>query len=306
MSASRLIFMGSPDFAVPALAGLIAADYEIAAVYSQPPRRAGRGQQRHATPAQRLAQQHGLAVATPPHFKKPADRRQFGELGADLAVVVAYGLILPEDVLAATKYGAVNIHASLLPRWRGAAPIQRALMAGDEETGVCLMQMSAGLDTGPVYARSACAIGAQATAGSLHDDLAKMGAALLLEKLPAILAGELKAEPQRGQASYATKVDKIETRIDWELPAAMVDRQIRGLSPFPGAWFDTNVGRIKVLMSSLQPAAAGSPGTVLDDELTVACGHGAVRLERLQRAGREAMERTDFLRGHAIPPGTEL
>ena len=306
MSASRLIFMGSPEFALPSLAALIATDYEIAAVYSQPPRRAGRGQQHHATPVHRLAQNHGLTVLSIPHFKNPADRRQFGELGADLAVVVAYGLILPEEVLAATKYGAVNIHASLLPRWRGAAPIHRALMAGDGETGVSLMRMATGLDTGPIYAQSRRLIGPQATAGSLHDELAEMGAALLLENLQAIVSGELKARPQSGEASYATKIDKIETRIDWELPAEMVDRQIRALSPYPGAWFDTNLGRIKVLLSSLHPDANGPPGEVLDDALMVACGRGAVRLERLQRSGREAMDCGEFLRGHAIPPGTEL
>ncbi len=299
--------MGSPDFAVPALKALLDAGHHVAAVYSQPSRRAGRGQQHHPTPVHRLAEQRSIPVLTPPNFKTPSERARFAEIGADLAVVVAYGLILPAEVLAAPRAGCLNIHASLLPRWRGAAPIQRAIMAGDEETGVCLMRMEAGLDTGPVFAARECPIGPGDTAGALADRLAAEGVALLIETLPGILSGQVTARPQTGEASYATKIDKIETEIDWELPAGMIDRQIRGLSPFPGAWFDSNVGRIKVLMSSLAPeAGGGAPGEVLDDRLTIACGHGAVQLERLQRAGRGAMERSDFLRGHAIPVGARL
>jgi methionyl-tRNA formyltransferase len=253
---------------------------------------------------QRWAEADGLPVRSPARLRDPEAQADFDALGADLAVVVAYGLILPQAVLAAPARGCLNIHASLLPRWRGAAPIQRAIMAGDAETGVCIMQMEPGLDTGPVLLRQAVPIGAQDTAGNLHDALSRIGARLIVEALARIDA--LEPEPQDdADATYAEKIDKAEARIDWRRPAVEIDQQIRGLAPFPGAWAKVAGERVKVLMSAMVEGE-GAPGAVLDDALTVACGTGAVRLARLQRAGGGPVDAAAFLRGRQIPAGTRL
>lgn len=300
----RLIFMGTPDFAVPALDALVAAGHEIAAVYTQPPRPAGRGQADRPSPVQVRAGALGLPVRCPRTLKTPAEQAEFAALGADAAVVVAYGLILPQAVLDAPRLGCLNIHASLLPRWRGAAPIHRAVMAGDEETGVCIMAMEAGLDTGPVYLRQAVPIGPEDTTGTLHDRLAALGARLVVEALDRLPSLAPEPQPAEG-ATYAAKIDKAEARVDWTRPAAEVDRLIRGLSPFPGAWTDAAGERVKLLASRLAPGQ-GAPGEVLDTAPTVACGTGAVRLTRLQRAGRGAQEAEEFLRGFPLAPGDRL
>ncbi len=302
----RLIFMGAPDFAVPVLDALIAAGHEIAAVYTQPPRPAGRGKKSRPTPVQARAEALGLEVRTPLNFRDPTDREAFAALDADAAVVVAYGLILPEAVLEATRLGAWNLHASLLPRWRGAAPIQRAVMAGDARTGVCAMRMEKGLDTGPVARRAEIEIGRGETAGDLHDRLAAMGAPLMVEALKEIEAGTavLVPQPEEG-VTYASKIEKSEARIDWSRPAEEIDRQVWGLSPFPGAWTEIGGERVKILLGWPLPGE-GKPGEALDDRLLVATGEGALRLLRLQRAGRGPMEAADFLRGFAVPSGTVL
>lgn len=300
----RLIFMGTPDFAVPALDALAAAGHEIAAVYSQPPRPAGRGQQPRPSPVAARAAALGLPLATPAALRDPAAQSDLAALGAEAAVVVAYGLILPPAILAAPARGCFNIHASLLPRWRGAAPIQRAVLAGDAETGVCVMAMEAGLDTGPVLLREATPIGAEDTAGDLHDRLAAMGARLMVDALGRIDALAPVPQPEAG-VTYAAKIDKAEARIDWTRPAAEVDRLIRGLSPFPGAWCEIAGERVKLLRSRLAEGA-GAPGEALDDRLTVACGEGAVRVLALQRAGRAPVAAAEALRGFAAPRGARL
>lgn len=300
----RLIFMGTPDFAVPALDALAAAGHEIAAVYSQPPRPAGRGQQPRPSPVAARAAALGLPLATPATLRDPAAQSDLAALGAEAAVVVAYGLILPPAILAAPARGCFNIHASLLPRWRGAAPIQRAVLAGDAETGVCVMAMEAGLDTGPVLLREATPIGAEDTAGDLHDRLAAMGARLMVDALGRIDALAPVPQPEAG-VTYAAKIDKAEARIDWTRPAAEVDRLIRGLSPFPGAWCEIASERVKLLRSRLAEGA-GAPGEALDDRLTVACGEGAVRVLALQRAGRAPVAAAEALRGFAAPRGARL
>ncbi|MAU53720.1 MAG: methionyl-tRNA formyltransferase [Roseovarius sp.] len=300
----RVIFMGTPEFSVPVLEALVAAGHEIAAVYCQPPRPAGRGKKDRPSPVQARAEALGLPVRHPASLKGEAEQAAFAALDADVAVVVAYGLILPQAVLDTPRLGCLNIHASLLPRWRGAAPIHRAIMAGDEETGVCIMRMEAGLDTGPVLLREAVAIGAEETTGRLHDRLSALGARLIVAALARL--PDLTPEPQPGTGvTYAAKIDKAEAWIDWTRPAPEVDRQIRGLSPFPGAWFEMQGARIKVLASRLGEGA-GAPGEVLDTAPTVACGTGAVRLLRLQRAGRAAQDGPEFLRGTPLAPGTRL
>ena len=301
----RIAFMGSPSIALGVLEALIAAGYEIACVYSQPPRPAGRGQKLTPTPVHAFAEARGLDVRTPKSLKKAEEQAAFAALNLDAAVVVAYGLILPQPILDAPRLGCLNMHASILPRWRGAAPIQRAIMAGDEKTGVCIMRMEAGLDTGPVYRRREIPIGAEMTAGELHDALAALGAAPLFEALGDVQAGVV-PEPQLEEGvTYAKKIDKAEARIDWLRPAAEVDRQIRGLSPFPGAWFELRGERIKALRSRV---AAGSDeqGTALDDRLTIACADGAVALTELQRAGKGAMAADALLRGFPIARGEVL
>jgi methionyl-tRNA formyltransferase len=300
----RLIFMGTPDFAVPALEALAAAGHEIACVYSQPPRPAGRGQKPRLSPVAARAEALGLAVRTPSSLRDPAEQAALVALGAEVAVVVAYGLILPRAVLEAPVRGCLNIHASLLPRWRGAAPIQRAILAGDAETGVCIMAMEAGLDTGPVLLREAVPIGKHDTAGDLHDRLAVLGARLIVEALARLDALRPMPQPETG-VTYAAKIDKAEARIDWSRNATEIDRQIRGLAPFPGAWCEIDGARIKLLLSEI--AAGEAPaGTVLDDALCIACGQGAVRLQRLQRAGSRPMAAQEFLRGHPVQPGSRL
>jgi methionyl-tRNA formyltransferase len=304
----RLIFMGTPEFSVPALDALYAAGHDIACVYTQPPRPAGRGKKDRASPVQARAEGLGLPVRHPLSLRSDAAQQDFAAVQAEVAVVVAYGLILPQPILDAPVRGCLNIHASLLPRWRGAAPIHRAIMAGDPETGVCIMQMEAGLDTGPVLMVEATPIGATETTAQVHDRLAAMGARLIVQTLAAL--PDLAPVPQQGGGvTYASKIDKAEAAIDWAQPALSVDRQIRGLSPFPGAWFAHDGARIKVLGSE-RFAGAGAPGTVLnsvrDDMLVVACGDGAVRLTRLQRAGKAAQDADVFLRGTKMPPGTIL
>jgi len=300
----RLIFMGTPDFSVPVLEALVAAGHEIAAVYTQPPRPAGRGKKPRPSPVETCATALGLSVRHPVNFKAAKDIADLAALKADVAVVVAYGLILPQAALAAPARGCLNIHASLLPRWRGAAPIHRAIMAGDRKTGVSIMQMEAGLDTGPVLLCRETPIGARDTTGLLHDRLAKMGAAAITEALSRIDGLRPSPQPADG-VSYAAKIDKAEARLDWSCPAPEVDRKIRGLSPFPGAWCMINGVRVKLLESSLADGA-GAPGAVLDGALTVACGTGAVRLHRLQRAGKGAMAAHAFLQGNPLAPGDIL
>jgi len=300
----RVVFMGTPDFSVAALDALYGAGHEIVCVYSQPPRPAGRGKKDRPGPVQARAEGLDLPVRHPVSLRDAAAQAEFSALNADIAVVVAYGLILPQPILDAPVHGCVNIHASLLPRWRGAAPIHRAIMAGDTRTGVCIMQMDAGLDTGPVLSRAATPIGKAETTADLHDRLAAIGADLIVKTLAQLPDLTPVMQPEDG-VTYAQKIDKAEAAIDWTRDAIETDRQIRGLSPFPGAWFERDGVRIKVLGSTLA-TGEGAPGEVLDDALTVACGKGAVRLTRLQRAGKGAQDGDDFLRGNPIPRGTQL
>lgn len=300
----RIVFMGTPEFSVPVLDALVLAGHEIAAVYCQPPRPAGRGKKDRPSPVQMRAEALGLQVRHPVSLKTAEAQAEFGDLKADVAVVVAYGLILPQAILDAPAQGCLNIHASLLPRWRGAAPIHRAIMAGDAETGVCIMQMEAGLDTGPVLLCSKTPIGAEETTALLHDRLSQMGAACIVDALAQLK--DLHPQTQSDQGvTYAAKIDKSEARIDWTCPAVEVDRKIRGLSPFPGAWTQIDGARVKLLASRLADGQ-GNPGVVLDDQLTVACGTGAVSLLRLQRAGKGAQEAEVFLRGWPISKGAQF
>jgi len=286
--------MGTPDFSVPVLAALVAAGHEICAVYSQPPRPAGRGKKDRPSPVQARAEALGLHVRHPVSLKGADEQAAFADLNADIAVVVAYGLILPQAILDAPTRGCLNIHASLLPRWRGAAPIHRAIMAGDAQTGVCIMQMEAGLDTGPVLLRESLDIGVDETTGALHDRLSTMGARLVVDAL-AGLDGLPPVQQREEGVTYAAKIDKAEARVDWSRPATDVDQLIRGLSPFPGAWCDVGGERVKLLGSQLANGQ-GKPGQVLN-EFTIACGDGAVSITRAQRAGKKAMDATDVLQG---------
>ena len=310
MTKLRILFMGSPDFSVTALKAVIAAGHEIVCVYSQPPRPAGRGKAPRPTPVHAFAAEQGLEVRTPKSLKKAPEQAELAALNADLAIVVAYGLILPQAVLDAPRLGCVNLHASLLPRWRGAAPIQRAIMAGDKESGVQAMIMEAGLDTGPVLATARTPLSPEDTAGTLHDRLAALGAELLAPTIEALSNGTAApvAQSEDG-ATYAKKLTAEDQVIDWARPAAEVDAHIRGLSPFPGArfsWTPENSDsplKLKALMS--EPAdGTGTPGTTLDNDLTIACGTGAIRLLRLQRPGKGPMDAKDFLRGTSLPAGT--
>ncbi|NOD32501.1 methionyl-tRNA formyltransferase [Ruegeria atlantica] len=300
----RVVFMGTPDFSVPVLDALVEAGHEIAAVYCQPPRPAGRGKKDRPTPVHARAQALGLDVRHPTSLKPAEEQDSFAALNADVAVVVAYGLILPQPILDAPAHGCLNIHASLLPRWRGAAPIHRAIMAGDAQTGVCIMQMEAGLDTGPVLLRQATDIGPEETTAELHDRLSAMGAALIVEALAKLPGLTPDPQPEIG-VTYAAKIDKSEARVDWSGPAVEVDRQIRGLSPFPGAWTEIDGNRVKLLASRLAEGQ-GAPGEVLNGDLYVACGQGAIELLRLQRAGKGAQDKETFLRGWPIPIGTRM
>ncbi len=300
----RVVFMGTPDFSVPVLEALVEAGHEVVAVYCQPPRPAGRGQKERPSPVQARAEALGLQVRYPVSLKTAEVQAAFAALEAEVAVVVAYGLLLPQAVLDAPVHGCLNIHASLLPRWRGAAPIHRAIMAGDAETGVCIMQMEAGLDTGPVLLRRETPIGAVETTAQLHDRLSVMGAAAVVDALGRLDSLTLMSQPEEG-VTYAAKIDKAEARIDWSRDAVEVDRLIRGLSPFPGAWFEHEGARVKALGSVLE-RGGGAPGEVLDDALRVACGTGAVRLTRLQRAGKAAQDADVFQRGAQIAAGARL
>jgi methionyl-tRNA formyltransferase len=307
----RVVFMGTPDFSVPTLRAIADAGHEVVAVYSQPPRAAGRrGLELTPSPVQREAERLGIEVRTPLSLKGEAEQAAFAGLKADVAVVVAYGLLLPKAILEGTRLGCYNGHASLLPRWRGAAPIQRAIMAGDAETGMMVMRMEEGLDTGPVARLEKVAIGPDMTAGELHDRLMAMGASLMVQALAELEAGRLETVPQASEGvTYAKKIDKAETRIDWTLPATAVDNNIRGLSPFPGAWCEFEIGgrteRLKVLRSQ-RAAGQGEPGTVLDDRLEIACGEAAVRLVEVQRAGGKPVTADEFLRGAKIEEGMKL
>ncbi len=302
----RLAFMGSPAFAMPTLQALIGAGHEIACVYTQPPRPAGRGKRERRTIVHEFAAAAGFEVRTPLSLKSPEEQQAFASLALDAAVVVAYGLILPKAVLAAPRFGALNLHASLLPRWRGAAPIQRAIMAGDRVTGVQVMRMEAGLDTGAVLASAETPIGFDDTSGALHERLAALGAPLVVAALEALERGDAHATPQSETGvTYAHKITPEETRIDWTMPARQIDCMIRGLSPAPGAWCEFSGARVKVAMSRLGDGA-GAPGEVLDDALLVACGEGAVRLLEVQREGRAPMPAQEFLRGNPIAAGFRL
>ncbi|NGQ90709.1 methionyl-tRNA formyltransferase [Rhodobacter sp. HX-7-19] len=293
----KLVFMGTPDFSVPVLQAL-AARHDIVAVYTQPPRPAGRGKDLRPTPVHAAATALGLPVRHPISLKSPEDHAAFAALDADAAVVVAYGLLLPQAILDAPRHGCLNIHASLLPRWRGAAPIHRAIMAGDAETGICIMQMEAGLDTGPVLLREATPIGAEETTQDLHDRLSQMGAHLILTALDRLPT--LTPEPQPAEGiTYAAKIDKLEARIDWSRPATEIDRQIRALSPFPGAWCMAGGERLKLLRSRLG-TGEGPPGTVLNG-LTIACGTGAIDITLAQREGKKAQSPQDLLNGYSLP-----
>ena len=293
----RLAFMGTPDFAVPSLAALIAAGHEVACVYCQPPRPAGRGHKLQPSPVHALASSRGIAVRTPKSLRNPEAQAEFAALGLDIAVVAAYGLILPVPVLEAPRLGCVNIHGSLLPRWRGAAPIHRAILAGDSETGITIMQMEAGLDTGPMLLKQAVAITAASTAAELHDALSALGARMIVEALEGLAAGRLKAEAQPAEGvTYAAKLEREEGRLDWSRPAAELERRVRALNPWPGVWFESAGERIKVLAADPVPGS-GAPGALLGEDFTVACGEGALRLAKVQRQGRGVVDGAAFLRG---------
>jgi methionyl-tRNA formyltransferase len=311
-SMLRVVFMGTPDFAVPTLAGILAAGHAAAAVYTQPPRPAGRGMAERKSPVHLLAERHGLPVLAPASLKAEAEARAFAAHRADVAVVVAYGLILPKAVLAAPREGCLNLHASALPRWRGAAPIQRAIMAGDAETAATVMRMEAGLDTGPICRMERVPISPDTTAGELHDILAERGAGLMVRALAELEQGRLDCTPQPADGvTYAAKIDKGETRIDFGAPAREVHNRVRGLSPAPGAWFEAahegRNERVKLLRTELLAhAPSAPPGTLLDDALAIACGGGAVRMLEVQRSGRKPMAAAEFLRGFPLAPGMRL
>jgi methionyl-tRNA formyltransferase len=307
MTKLRLAFMGTPDFSVPILQALVTAGHEIAAVYCQPPRPAGRGHQPQPSPVHAFAESLGLAVRTPARLDAAA-AAEFKALDLDVAVVAAYGLILPKSVLAAPRLGCINVHASLLPRWRGAAPIQRALLAGDTETGITIMQMDEGLDTGPMLLAAPVSIGPTTTASELHDILSALGAGLIVSALDGIAVGRLAPQPQPQEgATYARKLARDEGRLDWRKPADFLERAVRALNPWPGVWFERDGERFKVLAAETEAGRGGAlPGTVLDEHLTVACGAAALRLLTVQRAGRAAQPAEAFLRGYPIAAGTVL
>lgn len=303
--------MGTPDFAVPALSELVASGHDIAAVYTQPPRPRGRGHKLQPSPVGKLAAEYGIEVRTPTTMKPAEEVEALRALGADVGIVVAYGQILPQAVLDAPRLGCLNLHGSLLPRWRGAAPIQRAIMAGDKVTGIQVMRMEAGLDTGPVLLSETVPIADDETSQSLHDKLAPTGAGLLPRALAALERGGINETPQPDEGvTYAKKITAEEARIDWAAPARTVDCRIRGLSPFPGAYTFIGDQRVKLLMSTAGPSVDAAPGTVThadDDGVTVACGDAeSARITRLQRAGKAAQGAGDFLRGLPVPPGTVL
>jgi methionyl-tRNA formyltransferase len=303
-----LVFMGTPAFAATILDALIDARHAVRAVYTQPPRPAGRGRRLQPSPVQRLAETHGLVVRAPASLRDAAVAAEFAALVADAAVVAAYGLILPAAMLTVPRFGCLNVHASLLPRWRGAAPVQRAILAGDPETGITIMQMAAGLDTGPILMQQALPIAPRATAGSLTEALARLGGRLIVEVLAAAAQHRLVPQPQPAEGvSYAGKIGRDEGRLDWRLPAVELERRVRALDPWPGAFFEHNGRPIRVLAAVVSPdALRNPPGTVIDDRLAVACGAGALQPLRLQRPGRAALDTADFLRGFPISRGSVL
>jgi methionyl-tRNA formyltransferase len=301
-----LVFMGTPDFAATILDALIAARHRIKAAYSQPPRPAGRGQRLQPSPVQVQAEVRGIPVHYPTSLRDPQTQAEFAALHADAAIVAAYGLILPPAILAAPRLGCLNVHASLLPRWRGAAPIQRAILEGDRETGVTIMQMDAGLDTGAILLQQAEPITPTTTGGGLTARLAALGGELIVTALERLAAGDLAPHPQPDTGiTYAKKLTRDEARLDWRLPAERLERQVRAFDPWPGAYFMAENERIRVLSAAIA-AGTGAPGTVLDDRLSIACGEGALRPLRIQRAGRAAMDAGALLRGFALPPGMVL
>jgi methionyl-tRNA formyltransferase len=306
----RVVFMGTPEFATGLLNEIVGRGHEIVAVYTQPPRPAGRGMAPKKSPVHLLAESLGLKVATPRSLRGAEETATFAALGSDVAVVAAYGLILPRAILEAPRFGCLNLHGSLLPRWRGAAPIQRAVMAGDEESGVGVMKMEEGLDTGPVAREARVPIGPDMTAGELHDALAAAGTTLMADALEALGRGELVFSPQSAEGvTYAQKIEKSEARIDWRKPAQELHNLVRGLEPAPGAFFEADLGsgveRVKVLRTRLE-AGAGAPGEALDDEGLIACGEGALRLVRVQRAGKAPMSFAEFARGRKLARGARL
>ncbi len=304
--ALRLVFMGTPDFAVPTLLEIVGSGHDVAAVYTRAPQPAGRGMAERPSPVAREAERFKLPIFTPKSLKGAEAADAMRAHDADAAVVVAYGLILPKAIIDVFPLGCFNLHASLLPRWRGAAPIHRAIMAGDRETGVMAMKMEEGLDTGPIAMAERVTISADMTTGELHDRLAPLGARLMLVALGALERGTLQLTPQAAEGvTYASKIDKSETRIDWAKPWNAVHDHCRGLSPFPGAWFEFAGSRVKVLRTT-KGEGKGAPGSVLDDRLTIACGDGAVRLVELQRAGKQPMQADEFLRGTPVARGTVL
>jgi len=306
MVSFRLAFMGSPEFSIPALSALLEAGHQVAAVYSQPPRPAGRGQKERPCPVHAFAAERGIEVRTPKSLRDEEEQARFAELELDACVVAAYGLILPAAILQAPRLGCINVHASLLPRWRGAAPIQRAILAGDEKSGVTIMQMDEGLDTGDMLLTGDIDIGPQTTAQKLHDELADLGGRLIVEALEEAAAGTLATTPQPDEGTtYAAKLEKSEGRIDWSRSAGELDRLVRALNPWPGVWFELDGENIKVKAAQLADGA-GRPGEVLDDGLLVACGEGALRLTQLQRPGKGPLAADVFLRGFPLAPGMVL
>ena len=308
MDPLKIVFMGTPEIAVPTLDALRAAGHQILCVYCQPPRPAGRGHRERPSPVQIYAQQHRIEVRFPTSLKNPDDQAEFLDLNADVAVVFAYGLILPAPILEGPKFGCLNIHTSLLPRWRGAAPIQRAIMAGDKETGVTIMQVDEGLDTGAMLTCETIPITPVTTAGELHDSLAQIGSRLMVETLEGLVSGRIvpQAQPEEG-VTYAKKLTREEGRLDWRRPADELDRHVRALNPWPGTWFEHEGERIRVLAAEHVPGDSGkSPGTVLDQAPAIACDKGSLRLLKLQRPGKAAMAAEAFLRGYSLPVGTAL
>lgn len=300
----RIIFMGTPDFALPSLDALVACGHDVICAYTQPPRRAGRGKVLSPTPVHLRAEELGIEVRHPARLRDPDDQAAFAALKADVAVVAAYGLILPQPILDAPRHGCINVHASLLPRWRGAAPVQRAILAGDAMTGVTIMQMEAGLDTGPMRAKVEVPVG-ERTGGALTTELAKAGGALLVKVLSDLVTYPPVAQPENG-VTYAAKIDKAEARLDFDQPAEQVMRQVRAFAPAPGAFFELNGERFRILEAEALVGDGGKPGTTVDDSLTIACNPGAIRPITIQRAGKAAMPVADLLRGFAIPQGTAL
>ena len=303
----RIIFMGTPAFSVPTLQALLSSHHQVVAVYSQPPRPSGRGHQIQKSAVHHLAESAGIPIFTPVSLKNEEEHLLFDSHKADIAVVVAYGLILPKAILETPRLGCLNVHASLLPRWRGAAPIQRAIEAGDQKTGITIMRMDVGLDTGPMLLKKAIPITPQTTATSLHDALSEMGGPLLLEALEAYRAGTVHPTPQPTQGiTYAAKLTRDEGQIDWRQPARIWVRKIQALTPWPGVWFNSEGTRLKVLAAEAILDIQGAPGTVLDDQLTIACGEGALRIQTLQRPGGSPLDATSFLRGYPLPLATVL